>query len=44
LIERDGELWLLMVNEDDHERFAVYRTRPPAGAVALEINAVPPTP
>lgn len=42
LIERDGELWLLMVNEDDHERFAVYRTRPPAGAVALEINAVTP--
>jgi hypothetical protein len=44
LLEHDGELWLTTMAKDDLERFAVYRTRPPAGAVALEINAVPPTP
>jgi hypothetical protein len=44
LYAHNGELWLLTMAKDDHERFAVYRTRPPAGAVALEINAVPPTP
>jgi hypothetical protein len=42
LLELDGELWMLTMSKDDPSRFAVFRTRPGAGAVVLELDAMKP--